>query len=223
MILIGLGHRARQGKDQVGKILEAEFGFDILHFADTLKEECAEYFGWSEDDKNVLAKDAITSDNWKKVVGGEAWEVVEDGICFTDEQYTIPYGGDQCPGIKFGQASLLQWWGTNFRRHQDNDYWVKRTINKIAKNGFRNTVVCDMRFPNEAAAIQMLNGTTVRLRRMTPSGQFITTDRDPNHPSEVALENFKFDLCVDVDDQDSFILPIAQAARNIYTFAKERL
>jgi len=38
--LIGLGYRARAGKDTVGAILEQSFGYEPIAFADTLKQLC---------------------------------------------------------------------------------------------------------------------------------------------------------------------------------------
>lgn len=38
--LIGLGYRARAGKDTVGAILEQSFGYESVAFADKLKEMC---------------------------------------------------------------------------------------------------------------------------------------------------------------------------------------
>lgn len=237
MVLIGLGHRARQGKDEIGKVLQAQHGFEVLHFADALKEEVAEYFGWSEDNKNVLAKDIITQKNWGRVKSSGGWRVYHE-----EDGWFLPAAGifhEKHGDIPFGNASLLQWWGTEFRRYQDNDYWVKRIVEKISNGGFKDTVVCDMRFPNEAAAIKKLNGLTVRVCRMTPTGQFVATDRDPNHPSEIALNEYPFDHTEFISDHDTYIplsIPrlgiqeveqtlnerILIAARNILQAAKDK-
>lgn len=192
-MLIGLGHRARQGKDRIGQILAEDFGFKIIHFADALKEECAEYFGWTPENKNILARDAINSDNWERVANRGDWTVVNGGISDADS-YQTSY-------VPFGNVSLLQWWGTNFRRKQDPDYWVKRTINSYAKSGFLFTAICDVRFPNEVEAIRMLNGLMVRVKRMTGNMQLIADDRDPNHESEIAIQHDSyFDITVELPD-----------------------
>lgn len=201
-MIIGLGHRARQGKDEIGKVLQKEFGFQVVHFADALKRECRDYFDWSEDNKNILARDAITASKLARVAGTDDFTVGTEGV------WVSP---DTC--IEFGDYTLLQWWGTQFRRWQDDDYWVKRTVNDIAKSGFAPTVICDMRFPNEANAVKMLNGATVRLQRIMPNGkQFISPDRDPNHASEIGLLDYPFDYSMDIDDMTDKSEVVASSA-----------
>lgn len=38
-IIIGLGHRARQGKDEVARFLSKKYGFKVVHFSDELYQE----------------------------------------------------------------------------------------------------------------------------------------------------------------------------------------
>lgn len=216
MILIGLGHRARQGKDEVGKSLARMYKFDVFHFADLLKEECAEYFGWSEINKNILAKEAITFENWKKVRDGEEWEVVGNkGIRSVDEEEDF---------IEFGNASLLQWWGTDFRRGIDPDYWVKATMRRIQERGCCKAVICDVRFLNEAKYIKAHGGIICKIERIGQDfKQIIATDRDPNHPSEISLKDYEFDYEISIMECD--VPEILQwsfdgAARCIYDKAR---
>lgn len=198
-MIIGLGNKARQGKDEVGKRL-AQKGFKVLHFADAVKEECAKYFGWTSENKNVLAKDVITQENFDKIEGCSQWRVTKEGVEFMcdDDWLRGVYLGFESDWIPFGDLTLLQWWGTEFRRRQDNDYWVKQIIKKYAENNFAPTVVCDMRFPNEAEMIKNLKGYTVKIQRIKDGKQFISDDRDPKHVSEIALDNYKYDLTIDI-------------------------
>lgn len=59
-----------------------------------------------------------------------------------------------------GQRFLLQQWGTEFRRAQDPDYWVKYGLEYIKKNEHHADLWCitDVRFANEAEAIQAEGG-----------------------------------------------------------------
>jgi len=44
-MIVGLGFRARSGKDTVGEYLQKEYGFERIAFADALKRGCMEMFG----------------------------------------------------------------------------------------------------------------------------------------------------------------------------------
>jgi hypothetical protein len=85
---------------------------------------------------------------------------------------------------------ILQWWGTEWRRHQDPLYWIKRTAEKIerirADRSADVVVVTDVRFLNEALLIEDLGGALLRVSR--PGA-----DTDPDaHSSETALDNYQF-------------------------------
>jgi len=56
---------------------------------------------------------------------------------------------------------LLQWWGTEYRREQDPQYWVKRLVGGL--NPSRRYVITDVRFPNEATALTLLGGEVWRV------------------------------------------------------------
>lgn len=48
-MIVGLGYKARSGKDTVANYLVANFGFKRIAFADPLKLACMEIFGWTEE------------------------------------------------------------------------------------------------------------------------------------------------------------------------------
>lgn len=57
--------------------------------------------------------------------------------------------------------SLLQWWGTEFRRGESVTYWVDFGLNslrELAEIGTDVTCVTDVRFQNEVDAIQSVGG-----------------------------------------------------------------
>jgi len=58
--------------------------------------------------------------------------------------------------------ALMQNYGTEVRRGDDPQYWIKRWEEKL---GDSNTVVDDVRFKNEADAVKSKYGTVVRLTR----------------------------------------------------------
>lgn len=189
--LIGLGHKARQGKDTVGGFL-AERGFVVLHFADALKAQATRY-GWSPDEKNILATELFERNTEKPLAA-----FVEDGI-FQALLSDIEAG-------VVGGVTFLQWLGS-YRRSQDQNYWVNITMRAAIEHLKAGTsvAICDMRYTNEADAISSMDTSVawpyvvdvVRLKHGVLDGiigeQYIDPDRDPNHPSEVDLDEYEFD------------------------------
>lgn len=58
--------------------------------------------------------------------------------------------------------ALLQWWGTEFRRAQDTDFWAKRGLEaaqwEFDLGGADLIIFTDVRFENEAVAIRDAGG-----------------------------------------------------------------
>lgn len=80
---------------------------------------------------------------------------------------------------------LLQWWGTEYRRAQDPDYWTKAWGRKIEQNDLARThiLVDDVRFINELEVIRAHAGLIVKIVRPGFDGA-------NNHSSETSLDEF---------------------------------
>jgi Deoxynucleotide monophosphate kinase len=80
---------------------------------------------------------------------------------------------------------ILQWWGTEYRRAQDPDYWTRAWERKVAGYDLArvNVLVDDVRFLNELNVIRNLGGHLVRIDR---SGYAA----GGNHASEISLDGF---------------------------------
>jgi hypothetical protein len=87
-----------------------------------------------------------------------------------------PMDDPLCPLGK--QRSLLQFWGAEFRRKQDSDYWVRQLAQQIELEKPQIACITDLRFLNELKFVQQY-GETVRVDRdgLPPS----------THASETAL------------------------------------
>jgi hypothetical protein len=79
-------------------------------------------------------------------------------------------GEFQHPATKDMWRPLLQWWGTDFRRNADEDYWADRVREKIEsfeavgdRGLSRSIVIDDCRFPNEYDLLRDKGFTFVRL------------------------------------------------------------
>ena len=91
---------------------------------------------------------------------------------------------------------LLQWWGTEYRRAEDENYWVSRAwdvAQRVVKAG-KTPVFTDVRFANEAKMIKDNGGILVRV-----SAPLLTRERrlgtlPPEHASEVEQDSIVADL-----------------------------
>lgn len=97
--------------------------------------------------------------------------------------------------------TVLQYWGTEVRRKQDDNYWVNKAIKAVYEhiaNG-RSVYVSDVRFPNEADAIKEFLGNVIRLdvsdeeqsRRILARDNVEVTEMARQHSSEVALDSYE--------------------------------
>lgn len=209
-IVLGIGHKARHGKDSFARAVEDYYGnlnaavsrhghgkvvvVQRLAFADALRKETNEWL--SGDEGRLWATGADWCAYIPEVVNGVA-----------DSRFTIPswVTPDPKPEINsitpLGKHSkLLQWWGTQYRRAQDPDYWVKKWKERISKQA-DIVMTTDMRFLNEAAAIREVGGFTVDVVRLNPDGRlYVDPTRPADHISEIELDGYNFDYAIHSKD-----------------------
>jgi hypothetical protein len=80
---------------------------------------------------------------------------------------------------------ILQWWGTEYRRAQDPDYWTKAWERKVSAYDLQriNILVDDVRFINE---LTMLRGLGARIVKIDRPG----FAAGGNHASETSLDDY---------------------------------
>ena len=80
---------------------------------------------------------------------------------------------------------ILQWWGTEYRRAQDPDYWTKAWGRKISEYNVMQmyVLVDDVRFMNELNVIKEHGGLIVKIERPGFDGA-------NNHASETSLDDY---------------------------------
>ena len=144
-MIVGLGHKARHGKDTVASLLAKDLS--ALYGPGSVQRHS-----------------------------------------FADDLYAVArvqYGMTKKDG------KLLQILGTEIFRRMDPDVWVRSLYWKLAEKCPRVCIIADVRFPNEAAFIKQMGGHLVKVTRKNKDGSlWVTTDRDPNHPSEVSLDGY---------------------------------
>jgi hypothetical protein len=93
----------------------------------------------------------------------------------------------------FSPRWVLQRWGTDYRRAQDPDYWIKKTalwvqawldVTKDDSEQHGGLVNTSVRFPNERAFIEKLNGLVWHVRRRDTSA--VASEQD--YASERGLD-----------------------------------
>ena len=160
MILIGLGHKARQGKNYVANYMkEALESITLYAFADELKLYCKAHHD------ELLPK-------WQLALQTKQQPAQKDDPIY-------------------GYTPILQWYGTDVARKQDPDTWVKALAARVEKEKPHVALITDVRFPNEANYIKARGGYLVDvIRRKLDGSQYLDPSRDPNHPSETALDEY---------------------------------
>lgn len=189
MKIVGFSGKAGAGKTTAALHSIECFGGVKLSFADALKGEvagflqtcCAEYrpenlFG-TQADKEELCSVSIV--DW----------------CQTDyrpRRVLNPYVTLSHDNITISFRSILQLWGTEYRRTQNPAYWLDKVCKSIEdlKNSAKppNAVyIDDVRFSGEAEMIRSLGRVIIRIDRpeKSPSGA------TQNHSSETALDAYK--------------------------------
>lgn len=152
--LIGLIGFKHVGKSTAAKYLEEHHGFVRHNMKDGLVAELKERF--PDLLREILAKEQ------------QDYEELDD---FTVYPKDIDWLFQFKPTL---MRALMVNYGTEVRRKDDSDYWVKTWVEALLAG---NVVADDIRFLNEAQAIKNNGGILIRLVRSDiPTGG--------NHPSE---------------------------------------
>lgn len=158
-VIFGFGHRARSGKDTaVAAIVEQRLKepyADIrpYSFARALKEEVTAAA------LNCGGMDALWNPEMEFYQENGNFIKLPPWVTFDPQ---APMDDPLCPLGK--QRTLLQWWGTEFRRNVNPNYWVGKLGDIIAKEKPEYALISDMRFPNEKAFVEKY-GHAIRVDR----------------------------------------------------------
>lgn len=215
--LVLLHGMPRSGKDTVAQYAIDRYGFHHLKFATHLYREVAEAF-----DVSVAQ---LESHEWKTrpQIDLAPW-LCRDPEFAEIQRATFPAG--EIPTSR----RILQLWGTEYRRRQDNDYWVKRLdadMHAAAQRGHERFVVSDLREQHEAqwALLQTLRGVVTGPTHMvelvrpgavaidTGGGVIHRTDqRLPSHYLDATVHNVGDSIRVLHSAVDCFFNPARQGA-----------
>lgn len=162
--LVGVIGRKRAGKDSFAARLVEAHGFRRLAFADALRDAALAL------DPIVTPVDTVAgSVRLSELVAQVGWEGAK---AHTEVRRTLQ---------RFGQGVRLV----------DEDFWLRPVLAQVDAEPDRPTVITDVRYPNEAAAVVERGGVIVRMVR--PG---LGHDEADTHESETALADFRADWVV---------------------------
>lgn len=208
--LLAVSGKLGSGKDTIAPLVMEQMGSldeNTVHesFARPLRTEideviniikCSENVGQST--SRIVKKFGVKRDD-ARVVAHVLYPVVSTGEVTSAYQRT--------PETR----KALQYWGTDVRRAQDDNYWVKRAINSCLEHlaSGKSVYVTDARFPNEINAIITAAGNAIRLnitpetqdKRIWARDQIAISDNARNHISETALDTYPhFHAIIETDN-----------------------
>jgi hypothetical protein len=174
MILVGVHGRIGTGKDTVAAYLCRQWGFGRRGFADALKQEVATRLR-----KTVIAylleADEATRAEYHQFEGTAKLDV------FWEHRIHDALWVEKPPVLR----ALLQEYGTEVRRADDGDYWVRAWTDALAHErgprsaaGWPRIAVPDVRFTNEAMALRRLGGYLVKVVRAGRRGDAHASETD---------------------------------------------
>ncbi len=173
--IIGFAGKAGAGKTTASDYMVRQHGFVKVNFKDALVDEMKKSF-WN----TLVAMGKlyhVTSITWANKFPGEVSDEALVEFLFQDKPEAM-----RC---------FMQNYGTELRRSEDEQYWIKRyleKVNNVLSNGGR-VVTDDTRFLNEEKAIKDLGGVIILMQR---------ENHNPisNHLSELEMEQFTPDYKV---------------------------
>lgn len=189
-IVLALAGPKECGKDTVADFLVTHCGFVKLAFADALRAEVSDafeieplYLVRRESKEQPMGALALSKCKSDAFVGRVLINHQEQSAAVDREAPRSP-------------RQIMQWWGTEYRRAQDPDYWTKQTSARISymmrERIAHRFVITDCRFDNEAAMVRQAHGGHVwqvkRPGRDVPDG---------SHVSETTGEAFKPEAVID--------------------------
>lgn len=200
MKIIGFGNKARQGKDYTAERLLRLLGDKciILHFADALYKEL------QQDTPYGLIYPYWLADNQYCIFDKFSDRYIPTYTLVQSEELTRIFKKRQINRyykMEGKDAEMLQWWGTNYRRAQDPDYWIKKLDEKLCSldNSIEYVLIPDTRFKNEYKYIKNNGGLYVKVIATVNGEQYIDPSRPANHQSEIDLDNIEPDYIIQAE------------------------
>ncbi len=188
-VLIALTGLAGSGKDTVADLLVTHAGFYKLAFADALRNEVCNAFGIEP--LHLSHRDTKEHPMTTLALSKCLDTAFADRMIVGHQQSGNPIN----PNAPRSPRQIMQWWGTDYRRQQDPNYWTQQLASRInyrARAGLDHRfVITDCRFENEAQLVRDFGGLIWQVNR---PGLVAPVSA---HVSEVTGEAFAPDAAID--------------------------
>ncbi|MDD3885121.1 MAG: hypothetical protein PHW66_09380 [Gallionella sp.] len=167
MLVLGLAGAAGSGKSAVAEYLVQRYGFMRFSFSDFLYAQVAEAFGLESED---VLHDRATKEVATPLLAME--NCADDEFDYVVRNMFAPE--DHSARTPYSPRQILQWWGSDYRRAQNPNYWIDQAEQWLeAMYSFPqypehrcNLFVNDsVRFENERMWVKEMDGGIWHLRR----------------------------------------------------------
>lgn len=196
-ILIGLTGLAGAGKDTAADALVLRAGFHKLAFADALRLEVEHAYELPANDR--LLRDRATKETpTDRLALGWCTDIE-----FVQAVNRAVFAGDMPLSeldVPRSPRQILQWWGTEYRRAQNEAYWLIKLLERsigLMQVGTRRQVITDCRFANEAQAVRNAGGEIWQVFRpglaLVEGGHASQTSGDALRPERILVNNGTLD------------------------------
>ena len=170
-IIIGFGYKATSGKDTAVA--------EIIKQRGLLPEECSVYNIFKNAQERYDIRRYAFADALKREVAEATRTAGGLETLINNMRPQLPDWVQYEPGAE-KPRTLLQWWGGDFRRGQDKNYWVRQVAQQIELEKPQFALLSDMRYLNEFAFCKEY-GEVVKVERLgIPQG---------THSSETELDS----------------------------------
>ena len=180
----------------------------LYSFADELKRICVDLFNipsecvWGTDEQKNQLQDHLLWENMPKAINSTLMKKI---IKAPDAKRSFDWKEGPMTAREF-----MQFFGTDVMRKIYEPVWVRSCLKKIKEEKSELAIVADVRFPDEAKAIEEAGGDLVRLTR-----QVI----EDNHSSEIALDDYPFTYRI--DNRDNSIDSLSVKVNRFYQTLRE--
>lgn len=190
--IIGLTGRDGAGKDTCAEIItQIDKNFKQLAFADALKDEISKSF--------CVDKLWLFNRTLKEQKNYNFAFHRSDNNEFIERMRTL--------GLDLydprSPREVMRLWGNEFRRHQDEAYWINQGIDIIhcmITAGVKGIVVSDVRFINEAETLKICGAQIVRVYRHKTDNLPIVHDSETADRLERYIDNSIHNHENDIDE-----------------------
>lgn len=174
--IVGISGKMGVGKTTLARYAISKMGGTKIAFADVVKEECEEFLLQHSilfEERNLYGTPEDKAERF----------VLPDHMPPQITRILHQASGEGTLSFR----ELMQLWGTEYRRAQDESYWTNQGRNKIL-NTLGHVYMDDVRFLQEADVIKGMGGKLIRVERDV---------KRSDHASETALDNYKkFDFFI---------------------------